>query len=107
MAKVIDITEKLSFEDNPRLRIRDVELEVNADAKTVLRIMGIMSGGQPTNQDVLDCLDLLMSEADREKLATLGLSFADYMAVVEQAMDVATGRNGEDAPGEAGTRTTT
>lgn len=107
MAKVIDITEKLSFDSNPRLRIRDVELEVRADARTVLRIMETMGGDRPTNRDVLNCLDLLLSGADRERLDALDLSFGDYMTVVEQAMDLAAGVSGGETPGEAGTRTTT
>ena len=37
MAKVLDITEKLSFEGNPRLKIKGRELEVNADAPTMLK----------------------------------------------------------------------
>ena len=40
MAKVVDITEKLSFDENPVLKIKDIEVEVNADAKTMLGIMG-------------------------------------------------------------------
>lgn len=106
MAKVIDITEKLSFEGNPRLKIRDTELEVHADARAVLRIMEVMGGDRPTNRDVLKCLDILLSEPDREKLDAMGLSFRDYMSVIEGAMELAAGA-GEDAPGEAGTRTTT
>ena len=30
MGKVVDITEKLGFEENPKLKVKDVELEVNA-----------------------------------------------------------------------------
>lgn len=105
MAKVIDITEKLSFEDNPRLRIRDAELEVRADAKTVLEIMGVL-GDKPTSKNVLACLDLLLSEADRKKLDGLKLSFQDYLQVITQAMELATG-DGEESQGEKLTRTTT
>ena len=43
MAKIVDITEKLSFEGNPRLKIKGRELEVNADAPTMLKVMGLMS----------------------------------------------------------------
>lgn len=106
MGKVIDITEKLSFDSNPRIRIRDVELEVNADAKTVLSIMGKL-GDHPTNRNVLQCLELLFSAPEREKLDALNLSFPDYMNVVEQAMDLASGTGGADSQGEGETRTTT
>ena len=39
MSKVIDITEKLNFEENPKLKIKDAEIEVNTDATTVLTLM--------------------------------------------------------------------
>jgi hypothetical protein len=107
MAKVIDITEKLSFEENPRLCVRDTELEVQADARTVLKMMSIMSDGQPTNRDVLDCLNLLLSERDRAKLDEMNLSFKDYMAVVYEAMNLATGDASEKTAGETQTHTMT
>lgn len=40
MAKVVDITDKLSFDENPKIKIKGVEYEVNADARTMLEIMG-------------------------------------------------------------------
>ena len=43
--KIVDITEKLSFDENPVLKIKDVTVEVNSDAATVLKIMGIFSKG--------------------------------------------------------------
>ena len=30
--KIVDITEKLSFDENPVLKIKDVTVEVNSDA---------------------------------------------------------------------------
>lgn len=39
MAKVVNITDKLELEGNPHLVIKDEELEVNADAATMLKIM--------------------------------------------------------------------
>ena len=42
MAKMIDITDKLTFGENPRLRIKDEELEVHADTATVLQIMELL-----------------------------------------------------------------
>ena len=40
MAKVVDITDKLNFDENPKLKIKGVVVTVNADAETMLRIMG-------------------------------------------------------------------
>ena len=39
MAKVVDITSKLEFDGNPKLRIKDKEIEVIADAPTMLKVM--------------------------------------------------------------------
>lgn len=41
MARKVDITDKLTFDGNPFLVIKGKELEVNADAPTVLRIMNL------------------------------------------------------------------
>lgn len=106
MAKVIDITEKLTFGENPKLIIKGEELEVRADAATVLKMMGIIKGDQPTVGEVLQCMDLLLSKKDRKKLDDLQLSFQDYMTVIYAAMDLVTGVE-EDAQGEEESRTMT
>lgn len=106
MAKVIDITEKLTFGENPRLIIKGEELEVRADAATVLKMMGIIKGDQPTVSEVLQCMDLLLSKKDRKKLDDLQLSFQDYMTVIYAAMDLVTGVE-EDTQGEEESRTMT
>ena len=36
--KIVDITEKLNFDENPVLKVKDVTIEVNSDAATVLKI---------------------------------------------------------------------
>lgn len=45
MAKCIDITEKLSFDKNPALIIKGRKFIVNADAGTMLEIMGFSCTG--------------------------------------------------------------
>ena len=107
MAKVVDITEKLSFDENPKLRIRGEELEINADAATVLKILDIMGDGQPGVRDTIKCMSLLMDQRSREKLDAMKLSFADYMAVINKAMNLAAGTPEEDDKGETPTRTMT
>lgn len=107
MAKVVDITEKLSFDENPKLRIRGEELEINADAATVLKILDIMGDGQPGVRDTIKCMSLLMDQKSREKLDAMKLSFADYMAVINKAMNLAAGTPEEDDKGETPTRTMT
>lgn len=43
MAKVVNITEKLEFESNPIMEIGTLEVEVKADAETMLRLMGVFA----------------------------------------------------------------
>lgn len=105
MAKVIDITEKLTFEPFPKLKIKDVEMEVCNDAETVLRLLQtVQESGEL--EAVLKCSELLFSEKDRKRLEKLRLTFRDYAEVVTEAMNLATGTDG-DEPGENPSRTTT
>lgn len=96
MAKVIDITEKLSFDENPVLKIKDIEVEVNSDAKTVLEIMGNFKSKSEVEAS-LDSVNKLFNAKDRKKLDGLNLQFKDYMAVISEAMNLVIG---EDTGGE-------
>ena len=44
MSKVVDITDKLSFDTNPVLKVKNESFEVQSDAETVLKIMGLFNG---------------------------------------------------------------
>lgn len=103
MAKVVDITDKLSFDENPKLRIKDVEVTVNADAETMLRIMGAF-GNESEMQASLKAYDLMFSEKDRKKINGLKLPAKSLMTLIQEAMNLVMG---EDDQGEDQTRTTT
>ena len=92
MAKTIDITDKLAFDENPKLVVKGKELEVNADATTVLKIMGILGDGdnvQPS--DVVKMYELIFSDADRKKIDKMKLQFADFQTLVFSAIGLITG----------------
>lgn len=94
--KKINITEKLDFETNPVLIIKDKEYPVNADATTVLKLMNLVSDEKGfTNRDILEAYELLLPEKTRSEINKLGISFADLTVIVEAAMDLATGDTGE------------
>lgn len=98
MAKTIDITDKLAFDENPKLVIKGKELEVNADATTVLKIMGILGDGdnvQPS--DVVKMYELIFSDADRKKIDKMKLQFSDFQTLVFSAISLITG---EEESGE-------
>lgn len=90
MGKVIDITNKLSFDENPKLIIRGEVYEVNADAKTVLEIMGSFSNMSEIEAS-LTAYEKMFREKDRERIDSLNLPFKDLMVIIESAMYMITG----------------
>lgn len=100
MAKKVDITEKLEMEGNPFLIINGTELEVNADASTMLKIMGKYSDSDAdgaTAKDIIDLYDLIFTEESREKIARMKLSFKDLTTAVMEAQKLIVG---EEEAGE-------
>lgn len=91
MGKVLDITDKLSFDGNPKLCIRGKELEVNADAPTMLKVMGLMGSEDPGVQEILDTYELMFPEKSKEEIKNLGLNFQDLIVVVQEAVTLITG----------------
>lgn len=92
MAKVIDITEKLTFEGNPSLMIKGKKLEVNADAPTMLRVMGLMSG-EPGMDEILQTYNMMFPEKSKKEIENLKLVFNDLIVVVQEAIGLITGEN--------------
>lgn len=90
MAKVVDITSKLEFDGNPKLRIKDKEIEVNADAPTMLKVMNLV-GDDPTPKEVIALYNLVFSEESRKVLDDMKLNFADLITVVEAAVSAISG----------------
>lgn len=93
MAKVIDITEKLTFEGNPSLMIKGKKLEVNADAPTMLKVMGIMSTNDPGVNEILETYHMMFPEKSKKEIEKLGLNFSDLIVVVQEAIGLITGED--------------
>lgn len=93
MSKIIDITEKLSFDTSPVIKIKDIELKVNDDASTALKMMAIMSdsGDNVGIKEIVDMYQLLFDENDRKKIDALKLKFTDFAELVKTAMSLVTG----------------
>ena len=91
MGRVIDITEKLDFESNPKIKIKGKEYEVNADAETVLKIMGLLGVGESVKpKDVAEMYNLLFSAKERKEIAKLNLQLNDFQVLVEAAIGLIT-----------------
>ncbi|RHH19535.1 hypothetical protein [Blautia obeum] len=98
MSKIVNITEKLELDGNPFLLIKDEKLEVNADAATMLKLMGKygeMEASEATPKDILDLYDLMFPKESQKKIEKLKLSFKDLTVLVEEAQKLITG---EDEP---------
>lgn len=103
MARIIDITDKLSFEGKPKLIIKGVEIAVNDEAQVILKVLPKLNDFKP--QDIVEVCELLFSPEEREKLEMFKFNFKDFTTVVMQAVKLVSGDD-EDA-GETQTPATT
>lgn len=95
MGKVVDITEKLAFDENPVIKIKDEEFEVNADAETVLLVMGIL-GEELGPKNVLEMYNLIFGENARNRIKELRLQYKDFQTMVMKAVDLIIGNDEEE-----------
>lgn len=93
MAKVVDITDKLTFDGNPKLAIKGKELEVNADAPTMLKVMGLMGSGDPGPKEIVDVYEMMFSEKSKKEIEKMKLNFKDLIVVVEAAVGLIIGED--------------
>ena len=89
---------KLSFEGNPSLAIKGKHLEVNADAPTMLKVMGLMGGAEPGVNEILETYDLMFPEKSKKEIEKLKLGFNDLIVVVQEAVGLIIGE--DEQPGE-------
>lgn len=99
MSKVIDITEKLTFDGNPSLMIKGKTLEVNADAPTMLKVMGLMGSGEPGPKEIVEMYEMMFPEKSQKEIEKLKLNFSDLVTVVEAAVGLIIDNDG-DSQGE-------
>ena len=96
MAKTYNLTEKMDFEENPKIVIKDTELEIKADAKTVLTLVSI---AEESNDDFIATMkgyEVIFSEADRKKIDKLKLNAHDFSILVNSALAIAMGQDPDE-----------
>ena len=103
MAKIVDITEKLDFEQKPQIKIKGDTLTVNNEAVTVLEIMPLFEKEETSSEELLRTCKLLFSENDFEKIKALKLNVKDFKTLFEITMSLVSG----DSEGETATPATT
>ena len=107
MAKIVDITEKLELdEERPKIKIKEKEIELNNDAKTVLVILGMMN--DDFDEHTEEAEEVLFDLEGIKTLSELKLSFTDYVEVMKTAVMIISGNYEDDnGAGEDRTHTTT
>lgn len=91
MGKVVDITDKLTFDGNPKLKIKGKELEINADAPTMLKVMALNEN--PGIPEVLETYNLMFTEKSRQEIVDLKLGFNDLVTVIQEGVALITGED--------------
>ena len=100
MAKVYDLTEKMNFEENPKIKVKNTEVEIIADAKTVLKLVDIADVAEDDFRATMKGYEVIFSEADKKKIDKLKLNAHDFTLFVNTALQIAMGLNPDDTEGE-------
>lgn len=90
MARVVDITDKLSFDENPTLVVKGKKLEVNADAPTLLKVI-LLGNKEPGIDEILEAYNLIFSEKAKKEIEALKPSFGDMVIIIQEAVSLVTG----------------
>lgn len=98
MARVVDITDKLSFDENPVIRIKGEELEVQSGAENMLRILGLFDSEKTEVHAAVEAAELMFNDRDKKKIARMKLQIGDYMQLIKEAINVAL--DADDSQGE-------
>ena len=89
------LTDKLKFNDDPQIAIKDKVITVKSDAVTVLKLLDVVKQTGEV-EGAVSIMDLLLSEEDKAKVDSLNLKISDYIMVAETIIDLALGNDPED-----------
>lgn len=91
MGKIVDITDKLAFDENPCLVINGKKLEVNSDAPTMLKVMALMADGNASIKEIMDTYNLMFTTEAKSMIEEMHISFNDLITVVKEAVNLIVG----------------
>ena len=87
-----NLTDKLKFEENPKLNVKGKEITVKADAETVLSLLDLLQT-RGELAATTEAFKLLFSAKDQKVIKDLKLSFGDYSTLLEIAVSLALGED--------------
>ena len=105
MSKLIDITDKLNFEEKPSVRVKNVDLAINNDAVSMLKVAALFEDGNGKSKDVIKMYHLLFDESERKKIEKLQLNMHDFSTLISESAKIVQGDLTDE--GEAQTPATT
>ncbi len=94
MSKIIDITDKLNFEEKPQIKIKDTTITINNEATAMLKILPTISKKKMDASEIIDVLNNLLNEDEAKKLEALNLDFSDFTKFIEAAVSLIAGNDG-------------
>lgn len=93
------LTEKLTFNEPPKIEVKGHVLTINNSAVNVLKLMDIVQAeGEIAGTRAM--LDIFFSKKDRATIESLNLSMADYTKFCEICMDLAVGNDPDSKESE-------
>lgn len=104
MSRIIDITDKLNFDEKPKIKIKDKTFEVDDSAVTMLKILPSLDDVTPTK--LYTIFEMLFDEKARKEIEKMKLNFKDFSQVIMAAVELVAGTV-EDNEGETVTPATT
>ena len=89
---VYSLTEKLNFEDNPKIQIKDKTITVKADAETALKLVDILDREGEMRASI-KASELLFSAKDYKTISSLNLNMRDYTILLKTAIALCLGND--------------
>ena len=94
--KSYNLTDKMDFESNPTIQIKDTKLTVQSDAQTVLKVVSIMDEAPDNFTGMMKAYGVIFSSADQKKIEKLKRSAHDFQVLVNAALMIAVGRDPDE-----------
>lgn len=96
---VYSLTDKLKFDEQPKVEIQGKVLTINNSAVNVLHLIDVVQTmGEVEGTKAI--VDVLFNAKDKKIIENLNLSMADYTKFCEICMDLAVGNDPDNKKGE-------
>ena len=92
---VYSLTEKLNFEEDPQIQIKDKIITVKSDAETALKLVDILDR-EGEMRASLEATELLFSARDRKIISGLNLNMTDYSTLLRTAISLCLGNDPDE-----------